>query len=187
MIRLATPEDAPALLNIYAPFVERTAITFEYQAPTPEEFATRISTVLQQFPWLVHEQEGQITGYAYATRHRERAAYQWSADTSVYLHPDFHRQGIARCLYLTLFTLLRTQGYYNAYAGITLPNPKSEWFHQTMGFAPVGIYEKVGYKLGKWYSVQWYSLTLQPPIAHPATPRPIMSLPEELRSGNLLR
>jgi phosphinothricin acetyltransferase len=178
MIRLATPEDAPALLGIYAPFVEHTAITFEYEVPAPEDFALRISTVLQQLPWLIHEQQGQITGYAYAARHRDRAAYQWSVDTSVYLHADFHRQGIARSLYLTLFQLLRTQGYYNAYAGITLPNPKSERFHRKMGFTPVGVYEKVGYKLGQWYSVQWFSLNLQEHLAHPATPLPVMSLPQ---------
>ena len=173
MIRLATAADADALLGIYAAYIAHTAITFEYEAPSREEFAGRIRTITAQLPWLVHEQDGRVTGYAYASKHRDRVAYQWTVETSVYIHPDCHRQGIARTLYEALFSLLRKQGYYNAYAGITLPNPKSEQFHRSMGFAPVGVYEKVGYKLGRWHDVGWYALTLQPHAAQPLAPREV--------------
>ena len=171
MLRLATADDADALLAIYAAYIDHTAITFEYEAPSRGEFAGRIRTIVAQLPWLVHEQDGRVTGYA--SRHRDRVAYQWSVETSVYIHPDCHRQGIARSLYETLFALLRQQGYHNAYAGITLPNPKSEQFHQSMGFAPVGVYQKVGYKLGRWHDVGWYHLTLQPHADKPVAPRPV--------------
>jgi phosphinothricin acetyltransferase len=173
MLRLATADDADALLAIYAAYIDHTAITFEYEAPSRGEFAGRIRSILAQLPWLVHEQDGRVTGYAYASRHRDRVAYQWSVETSVYIHPDCHRQGIARSLYEALFALLRQQGYHNAYAGITLPNPKSEQFHQSMGFVPVGVYQKVGYKLGCWHDVGWYHLTLQPHAEHPVAPRPV--------------
>ncbi len=173
MIRTATPADAGALLAIYAAYIDHTAITFEYEAPPLEEFAGRIRTVLAQLPWLVHEHDGRVTGYAYASKHRDRVAYQWSVETSVYIHPDCHRQGIARALYEALFALLRRQGYYNAYAGITLPNSKSERFHRSMGFAPVGVYQKVGYKLGQWHDVGWYHLTLQPHAEKPVAPLPV--------------
>ena len=173
MLRLATAADADALLAIYAAYIDQTAITFEYEAPSRSEFAGRIRTILAQLPWLVHEQEGRVTGYAYASRHRDRVAYQWSVETSVYIHPDCHRLGIARSLYKALFALLRQQGYHNAYAGITLPNPKSELFHRSMGFVPVGVYQKVGYKLGRWHDVGWYHLVLQPHADQPVTPRPV--------------
>jgi phosphinothricin acetyltransferase len=184
MIRLATADDAQALLAIYAAYIDHTAITFEYEAPPREEFAGRIRTILAQLPWLVHEQNGRVTGYAYASKHRDRVAYQWSVETSVYIHPDCHRQGIARTLYEALFDLLRRQGYYNAYAGITLPNPKSEQFHRSMGFAPVGVYEKVGYKLGQWHDVGWYHLTLQPHAAKPAALRPVGEVWEDMATGD---
>lgn len=171
ILRPAQPDDAEALLGIYAPFVEHTAITFEYQIPTIDEFSRRIATVLTQLPWIVGEMDGQIKAYAYAARHRERAAYQWSVETSVYVHPHFQRQGAARALYEALLDLLRRQGYYNAYAGITLPNSKSEQFHRSMGFSPIGIYYNVGYKLGQWHSVQWYSLALGEWSTHPAAPK----------------
>ncbi len=170
MIRLANLKDAPALLAIYAPFIEQTVISFEYTVPTVAEFAERVQSVLTQLPWLVYEQNGQIAGYAYASKHRDRTAYQWSADTSVYIHPKFHRQGIARSLYIVLLDLLRKQGYYNAYAGITSPNEKSERFHESMGFTRLGNYEKVGYKFGEWHDVQWYNLVLQPHAAAPIAP-----------------
>ncbi|GAB3942692.1 GNAT family N-acetyltransferase [Spirosoma harenae] len=175
-IRFATLADAPAILAIYAPFITDSSTSFEYEVPTVEEFTGRIQMIQKQFPYLVAEVEGRIMGYAYASKHRDRTAYQWSVETSVYIHPDGHRQGIARQLYTRLFDLLRQQGYYNAYAGITLPNPKSEAFHQTMGFEPVGIYKNIGYKMGDWHSVAWFQLVLQPYAMNPTAPLSIEAI-----------
>ena len=169
-IRFATPDDASAILAIYAPYVTESAITFEYEIPKVAEFAERIRIIQQQLPYLVAESDGHILGYAYASKHRDRTAYQWSVETSVYVHPDGQRQGIARQLYTKLLELLRQQGYYNAYAGITLPNPKSETLHQAMGFESVGTYTNIGYKMGVWHSVAWFQLVLQPYRLKPTTP-----------------
>lgn len=171
-IRIATPADASNILEIYAPIIEQTAISFEVELPTLEQFQQRMTTVLQQYPWLVWEKAGQILGYAYAGAHHVRAAYQWSVDTSIYIHADARRQGIGRSLYKCLFQLLRQQGFYNAYAGITLPNPSSIGLHESLGFQPIGVHHHVGYKLGKWLDVGWWQLQLQgwpdcpkPPVA----------------------
>ena len=170
LIRAATLADTPAILSIYAPFVLNTIVSLEYDVPTVAEFAQRIETIQKRLPYLVAEQDGRIMGYAYASVHRERAGYQWSVDASVYLHPDAHRQGVGRQLYTTLFALLRRQGFYNVYAGITLPNPASEAFHRAMGFEPVGVYRNVGYKFGAWHSVEWLQMTLQPHEPEPVLP-----------------
>lgn len=176
-IRFATPADAKALLDIYAPYILNTSISFEYEVPSVAEFAGRIDAIhQQQLPYLVAELDGRVLGYAYASRHRERMAYQWSVDTSVYIHPDGHRKGIARSLYTRLFELLRRQGYYNAYAGITLPNLASENLHCNMGFELVGVYANVGYKMGAWHEVAWFQLALQPHQLNPTPPIPVNEL-----------
>ena len=169
-IRAATLADVPAILGIYAPFILDTTVSFEYVVPTVAEFAQRVERIQKRFPYLVAEQDEQVIGYAYASAHRERAAYQWSVDTSVYIHPDAHRRGVARQLYMTLFDLLRRQGFYTAYAGITLPNPASEAFHRSMGFRPAGVYENVGFKFGTWHSTEWLQMALQPHGDDPAPP-----------------
>lgn len=179
IIRLAKSVDIPAILAIYAPFITDSTTSFEYEVPTLAEFTDRVTTIQQQFPYLVVEVDGRVLGYAYASVHRARTAYQWSVETSVYIHPDGHRQGLARQLYTTLFSLLRRQGYYNAYAGITLPNPASEAFHQSMGFEPVGVYRNIGYKMGAWHSVVWLQLSLQPHVPEPAMPVSINQLINE--------
>lgn len=175
-IRFATSADVPAILAIYAPFITGSTITFEYDVPTVAEFTERVQAIQQQFPYLVAEIDGRLLGYAYASKHRDRAAYQWSVETSVYVHPDGHRKGIARQLYNTLFDLLRRQGYYNAYAGITLPNHKSESFHRSFDFEHIGTYTNIGYKLGAWHSVSWFQLPLQPYQTNPPVPIPITQL-----------
>lgn len=175
-IRFATPTDAADLLAIYTPYVLNTIISFEYVVPDVDEFAGRIRTIQQQLPYVVAELDGRVLGYAYATRHRDRTAYQWSVDTSVYVHPDGYRRSIARGLYNRLFDLLRRQGYYNAYAGITLPNLPSEQFHRRMGFDPIGVYLGVGYKMGGWHDIAWFRLTLQPHQFNPVPPLPIGQL-----------
>lgn len=172
-IRFAKLTDAPAILGIYAPYITDTPVTFEYIVPTLSEFSERIDLIQQQFPYLVAEEDGKILGYAYASRHRDRIAYQWSVEASVYIHPSGHRRGIARTLYATLFDLLRKQGYFNVYAGITMPNEPSEAFHQAMGFSLIGVYPNIGYKQGKWHDVCWYQLALQNHEDVPAKPSPI--------------
>ena len=173
-IRLATAADAAPIQAIYAPYVRDTVISFELEPPSVDEMADRIRKSLT---WLVCEDTmGRLAGYAYASKHRERAAYQWSVDVTVYIDPAFHRQGIGRGLYTALFGLLRLQGYYNAYAGITQPNDGSVGLHTAMGFEPVGVYQGVGYKFGQWHDVAWLSLRLQPLSASPASPRPITAI-----------
>jgi L-amino acid N-acyltransferase YncA len=136
-IRLATPADTTPILAIYTPIVQETVISFELEPPTLDEMAQRISQTLLRWPWLVAEDSSGLVGYAYASQHRTRTAYQWSVDVSAYVRPDLHRRGIGRALYAVLLRLLPLQGYYNAYAGIALPNPASVGLHEAMGFRPV--------------------------------------------------
>lgn len=159
-IRTAIASDAPALLEIYAPYILKTAATFETEVPSVENFAHRITSYQQNWPWLVYESNGVITGYAYATKHRERSAYQWCVESSVYVHDDFQQKGIAMSLYEKLFTILKYQGCRNVYAGITLPNDKSVRFHQKNGFIWLADYKNIGYKLDRWHTVSWWYLVL---------------------------
>jgi len=172
-IRLAARTDAPRLLEIYAPFATDTAVTFEEVPPALAEFERRIEAVLETAPWLVYEDDGRILAYAYASKHRDRPAYRWSVETSVYVDPGCQRRGVGRALYEALFARLRRQGFYNAYAGITLPNPASVGFHESFGFAPLGVYRGVGHKLGAWRDVGWWHLALQEKSAAPAPPLPL--------------
>ena len=175
-LRFAQPSDAEELSNIYKRYVIDSFVSFETPPPTVDQFAERIEHIQQQFPWLVIEDNERCLGYAYASPHRSRAAYQWSTEVSVYLDDDIHRQGIGTRLYNELFRLLQIQGYVNAYAGITIPNPKSLGFHNKLGFEEVGIYKQVGYKAGRWCDVVWLSRSLQAPPTPPSSPIPLPSL-----------
>ena len=170
MIRLATEDDAEAVAAIYRPYVESTVISFETEAPTADEMQGRMRGVLARFPWLIFEEGGRPVGYAYASPHHVRAAYQWAVDTAVYIDRAFHRKGVGRRLYGALFPMLVRQGLVHAYAGITLPNASSVGLHEALGFVPVGIYRNVGFKLGRWHDVGWWSLALRPLPASPAPP-----------------
>lgn len=172
IIRVARPADASAMLDIYRPFVENTSITFETVTPTEQEFSARIKHYLESYPWLVAEINGEIAGYAYASRHRERVAYQWSVEVSVYISESFKRSGTARKLYEELFSLLTKQGFRNAYAVINLPNEPSVAFHESMGFIWFATYEQVGYKLGKWKNVGWWRKILNEFTMKPEAPIP---------------
>lgn len=172
-IRLARPGDAPAIQAIYAPYVSSTAISFELEEPSAEEMRQRIEGTLRRFPWLVCCRGAEVTGYAYAAPHRERAAYQWSVDVSVYVRPGSHRRGAGTALYGVLLAMTRGLGYCNAYAGITLPNPASVALHEKLGFAPVAVYREVGFKLGRWHDVGWWHLALRPREVPPRPPRGI--------------
>jgi L-amino acid N-acyltransferase YncA len=159
-IRPALSSDASSILDIYAPFILNTAVSFETEVPTIENFSQRIITNQESWPWLVYESEDLIAGYAYASKHRERAAYQWCVESSVYVNDHFQQKGIATQLYQTLFQILKYQGCRNVYAGITLPNERSVHFHEKMGFNKIADYRNIGYKLNHWNTVRWYELQL---------------------------
>jgi phosphinothricin acetyltransferase len=175
MIRLAVPEDGARLAEIYAPAVTGSGISFELQAPDATEMARRIGYVTTRTPWLVCERSGVVAGYAYASRHRDRAAYDWSVEVSAYVDAEHHRAGVARALYTSLLAALAVQGFHNAYAGVALPNDASIAFHTALGFTLVGTYRRVGYKLGCWRDVSWFERTILP---HAAEPRPPRLLPD---------
>ena len=169
-IRTAGKRDAKQLLAIYAPYVRNSAVTFEYNVPSVRNFSERIIDYMKTYPWLVCEHEGDIIGYAYASAYRERAAYQWNCECSVYVEKKYQRNGIAKILYSTLFDLLRQQGFVRVYAVITSPNPASIRFHEAADFKKFAIYRKVGYKLGRWHDVQWMELQLNELEDNPVKP-----------------
>ena len=175
-IRLATEADAAAVADIYAPYVTASPVSFETDAPDGTEMARRIAEVQRTHAWLVFEEGGVVGGYAYGSKHRLRAAYQWSAEVSVYVAEPFRRRRIAQALYTSLFRLLAAQHFVNAYAGITLPNAASVALHESVGFIPVGIYRNIGYKMGAWHDVGWWQLALQPHPAAPSAPRPLATI-----------
>ena len=180
--RLAISADAAAIAAIYAPFVRETPVSFELQPPGTSEMQRRIEDTLTVLPWIVREEGGTVVGYAYGSRHRERAAYQWSVDVSVYVAPDMQRRGVGRALYDALLGILRDLGYYTAFAGITLPNLASVKFHEAGAFLPVGVYRNAGFKLGKWHDVGWWGRPLRSYTREPDAPRPLGKMdPKELQ------
>ena len=171
-IRAARPTDAAAIHAIYAPIVASTVISFELEPPSIDEMAQRIATTLERFPWLVSEDDGGVVdGYVYASRHRERAAYQWSVDVTAYVREDRRGRGIGKQLYLRLFDELAALGYHQAFAGIALPNPGSVALHESVGFEYLGVYRQVGFKLGAWHDVGWWQRALAG-TTEPSAPRP---------------
>ena len=175
-IRLATERDAEQVAAIYAPNVTDSIISFELEPPTAHQMRRRIQDTLQRYPWLVCERQGRVLGYAYAGAHGSRAAYQWSVDVSVYVHQQAHRRGVGRGLYTSLLAALKLQGFYNAYAGATLPNPASVGLHESVGFRAVGVYRGVGYKLGGWHDVVWWHVQLRERQTDPAPPTDLPSI-----------
>lgn len=175
-IRDAEPQcDAAACAAIYAPHVEGSAVSFEEVAPDAAAMAARIEATQATHPWLVAVDGEEVRGFAYACRHRERAAYRWAADVSVYVAEGARHGGVGRVLYAELLGRLRAAGLRTACAGITLPNPASVALHETLGFEPVGVYRRIGWKDGAWRDVGWWQLELMP--AGPGTP------PEPLPPG----
>ncbi|MEP6502297.1 MAG: arsinothricin resistance N-acetyltransferase ArsN1 family B [Betaproteobacteria bacterium] len=170
-LRIATPQDAAAIAAIYAPIVRDTTISFELEPPTAAEMRERIASTLKLLPWFVSlDQRGAVDGYAYAGKHRERLAYQWSVDVTAYVRADARGQGVGRRLYTQLIADLAGRGYFQAFAGIALPNDASVGLHEAMGFEPVGVYRNVGFKHGAWRDVGWWQRQLQEPAAQPAPP-----------------
>jgi phosphinothricin acetyltransferase len=171
-IRTATPDDAAAIAAIYAPIVTDTAISFELEAPSAADMRQRIVATLALLPWLVGEDaQGAVCGYVYASKFRERAAYQWAVEVTAYVRSDCRGQGIGRQLYTRLFSLLAELGYVQAVAGITLPNAASVGLHEALGFEPATCYRQVGYKHGAWRDVGYWQKALQPLPVAPVAPR----------------
>ena len=177
-LRFAAPQDASALLEIYAQYIE-SSITFEYALPTQAEFAARIEAFGADYPYLVLEDGGRAVGYAYAHRHRERQAYQWNTELSVYVDAAHVSKGIGGKLYAALTELLRLQGVRTAYGFVRLPNEKSERLHLSQGFARVGTYHHSGYKCGAWQDIGIFERELLPHDDAPAPVVPVWKLPEE--------
>ena len=174
VIRRAVADDAAALLDIYAPYIRETAITFEYDVPAAEEFAARIGDIARTHPYLVCERDGRPVGYAYAHNIRERAAYDWAAELSVYLAPAAQGQGAGTALYRCLIDLLAMQNLRILYGCVTLPNEKSERLHEKLGFAPVGVWHGAGWKFGRWHDVGW----LEKRLGGDGAAQPVIPFPQ---------
>ncbi|WP_114239257.1 GNAT family N-acetyltransferase [Dyella sp. C9] len=187
MIRIAHADDAAAIHDIYVPSVLHGVETFETEPPGVDAMRERITTRLRQYPWLVWEQDGRVLAYAYASRFRERAAYDWIAETSIYVHADARRRGIARRLYAVLLEAMTLQGINQAVGVITLPGDVSVTMHEAMGFSPAGVWRSSGYKLGQWWDVGVWQKELQPPTVPPGLVVPFAGLRETPAWTDLLR
>lgn len=180
-VRLATPADGDACASIYAPYVARTAISFEVVPPTGAEMAGRIARTIERSPWVVVELDGVVRAYAYGTRHRERAAYDWTIETTVYVEEGYRGFGLGRAAMRALVAVLRLQGFHLAVAGVTAPNAGSVALHRSLGFVRIGEFEAIGWKFDAWHGVEWFALELSPrdPIPDPVTPLPeLLGTPE---------
>ena len=169
-LRCAEHRDAQAIAAIYAPIVRDTAISFETETPTARTMGERVAATQPTYPWLVATHDLDVLGFAYASAHRQRAAYRWSVDVTVYVAEGGRGRGVGRRLYGGLLPILRAQGFRSAFAGIALPNVASIGLHEAVGFTPLGVYREVGYKLGAWRDVGWWRLGLQDDDGPPGEP-----------------
>ncbi len=170
-IRDATEQDAATCAAIYAPYVTDTVITFETEPPTPAEMAARIAQAQRTHAWLVAEEHGRVIGYAYGGPFKARAAYRWSCEVSIYLEWGRRRTGAGRALYTALLDRLAQRGFRTVVAGMALPNEASVGLHRAMGFEPVGVYRRIGWKHGAWRDVAWVQRSIGPDEDPPAEPR----------------
>ena len=176
-VRMAEPADAAELLEIYRPYVEKTAISFEYETPTVEEFRRRIAHILERYPYLAAMESGTLVGYAYAAPFKARAAYDWSVETTVYIRQDCVKRGCGKRLYLVLEELLRRQNILNANACIAVTEGEDPYltnnsmeFHSHMGYRLVGRFQKCGCKFGRWYDMVW----MEKLLGEHGTPQPVI-------------
>ncbi|BDF04946.1 GNAT family N-acetyltransferase [[Clostridium] hylemonae] len=174
-IRMAEEKDAAALLAVYAYYVEQTAVTFEYKVPSTEEFTRRMRSVKEKYPYLMAEEDGEVCGYAYVSAFKDRAAYDWAVETTVYVDRQKRSFGVGRRLYETLEEILKLQNIINLNACIAWPNPDSISFHERMGYKTAGHFTKCGYKQGRWYDMVWMEKMLG---GHPLKPEPVVRADE---------
>ncbi len=177
-IRLATLDDAPAILEIYAHYCRMKPATFELEPPALDEMEKRIRETLLTYPWLVAVDQNRILGYAYACAFRPRKGWRWAAETAIYLTEDSLRQGIGSALYEKLLAMLKAQGFISAIANITLPNPASERLHERFGFEKIGVFKNIGYKCDSWHNVAFFQLTLNSPNPVPREPLHLIEIAE---------
>jgi L-amino acid N-acyltransferase YncA len=175
-IRIATKDDSPAIAAIYAPIVEHTHISFELEPPGADEMWGRLSKALENHVGLVAETDGRIDGYAYASKYREKPAYTWSTETTIYVRDGVRGKGVGRTLYRTLLRILAAQNYRQAYGGIALPNAASIALHEAVGFKHIGVNPEAGYKLGRWHDLGWWAFQLNTADGEPAPPVPLKAL-----------
>ena len=173
IIRLVKNADIAEILKIYKPFIASTSFTPEYDIPNLQNFSARIESIMNYYPVLVCEVSNNIVGYAYAKKYRAAQGHLWSAESSIYVSPGYHGKWIATNLYKALFAILKLQNFINVFAGIVLPNERSEKFHKNLGFQEVGIFRKGIYKLGNWHDVKWYQLNLSDHVTNPTLPKSI--------------
>ena len=198
-LRPARPDDAAAVRDIYAPFVRDTPATFRTEVPAVEHVAEEIREKREddEYPWYVavkgesgsdgdgdsDDAEAGVVGYAYGSRLRDRGAYRWAVETSIYVDSDAHRSGIGTALYDRLLETLRRQGYCGVYAALGMPNPESEAFHERYDFERIGAFPAAGFKLGDWHDVVWYYRRLRDPDGEPEEPRPVSAVDTAFADG----
>ncbi len=180
ILRWVMPEDAQQILDIYAPIITNTATSFETEVPSKSEFQQRILIYSSRSPWLVAEKQGRIIGYAYATDHRSRQAYQWNQEVTAYVHKDHRKKGVAKLLYLKLLEILKMMSFSKVIAVITLPNDPSIAFHKALGFKHIGEMKDVGFKNGKWHSTSWWDLDLRQSKKAPSILKTINEIREKV-------
>jgi L-amino acid N-acyltransferase YncA len=179
-VRPARIYDAKEIIDIYAPSILNAAISFETEVPSLVEMEGRIESILEKFPWIVCSIDGEIAGYVYGSKYRDREAYQWSCECTAYIHEQFKGKGIGKKLYQLLFQLLKLQGFRTVYAVITLPNEASINLHEKCGFEKFAEYENVGYKFGYWHTVGWWKLRLNDYDPDPPPPLKLSGLDSEM-------
>ena len=175
-LRLANENDYSSILKIYEPYITDTAITFEYKVPSISDFSKRLYNIQKTFPLIVCEIDNIVAGYAYISRFREREAYDWSTESSIYINPFYQGKNIGKALYFALIELAKLQGYCNIYGVVTMPNFKSEKLHDSFRFTTIGVTHNVGFKFGKWLDVKWYELNINEYINQPEKPKLIKEI-----------
>lgn len=178
-VRFAKEEDVPVILNIYKEYID-TPITFEYSLPNIDKFSEDFKAIKDQYPYLVCEENGIICGYAYAHQFKEREAYKWGVELSIYMSKNVQSKGFGTTMYETLISILKLQGYRTVYGCITLPNEKSESLHKKLGFSEVGVFHKSGFKNNAWYDVVWYERIIGDMQNIPETPIAINKMADEV-------
>lgn len=176
IIRLIKSTDIPEVLEIYKPFVTSTSITPEYDVRGLQNFSAKIKNMASYYPVLVCEANNTIIGYTFANKYRMAEGHQWSAEISIYLSPDYYGKGVAKKLYQALFAIIKLQNFINLFAGIVLPNKRSEMFHENLGFHEVGIFKNGIYKLGSWHDVRWFQLNITEHIKNPPLPKSVKEI-----------